>query len=88
MSNAPSFDDPDFETKALSQLQLYKPYRTQNDLRTLSVKDVFTAHVEAGGFPFLRTGSVANMGNTVQSDCEVSLMGNHAFETCIQQDEY
>ena len=51
----PALDDPGFDKWALSQLQLYKPFRTLEDLRMPNIKDVFSQYLVSGGFPHLRS---------------------------------
>ena len=46
--------DPAFDSWALSQLRLYKPFRTTDDLSVPNVRHVFDGFLAAGGFPHCR----------------------------------
>lgn len=81
--------DPAFDSWALSQLRLYKPFRTTDDLSVPNVRHVFDGFLAAGGFPHMRR---VNQDNDAQSgsdsEPEFGMPDNITADIRLRQDDY
>jgi hypothetical protein len=88
----PARHDPRFESWALGQLRLYKPYRILNDLCQPSITDCFTAHLATGGFPFLLNdeNAVEERHSEYNSDSldGIDLLETPSLDARFLQDDY
>ena len=89
MTSIPAQHDPSFEMWALAQLQLFKPFRTMDELRTLSIAEVFLQHLASSGFPNLRQEEEdAAVEEDAESDADIGPIEPPPLEHGLRQDDY
>jgi hypothetical protein len=85
----PERNNPSFDSWALAQLRLYKPFRTTNDLSLPDVRHVFDNFLAAGGFPHLRQVNQDEGTDSVSdSEPQFGMQDNVTTDMHLRQDDY